>query len=235
MSSGKLQTLDRGIALLMHVAQSPRGLKIAELADRLGLHRPIAYRLVATLADHGMVTRLSDGRIVLGGGVLVLAAHAGNSLRALARPVVEDLADEVGATAFLSTAQGDECVAVLTAKPRSGILDVNYRTGTRHPLDKGAAGLAILAGRAPRADEPQAVTAARRNGFSITRGELRSGAVGVSSAVPMPEAGPGGFELSIGVFALDTLDTGPASKAVTAAARRLAAALDHTAENQRRQ
>lgn len=218
MTSGKLQTLDRGMALLMLVARTDGGLKIADLADQLGLHRAIAYRIVATLADHGMVTRLADGRIVLGGGALMLGAHAEGNLRALARPVVEELAENSGATAFLSMAQGADCVAILTAEPRDVIINIHYRVGTRHPIGKGAAGLAILAGRAERPEDPEAVRSARRDGYAVTRGELQKGAMGISSPVRMNDEGFAGLECSIGVVALDTLDIDRASTAVLAAA-----------------
>ncbi|GHH03287.1 IclR family transcriptional regulator [Pseudodonghicola xiamenensis] len=226
MSSGKLQTLDRGIALLMQVARSGGGLKIADLADQLGLHRAIAYRIVATLADHSMVTRLPDGRIVLGSGAIVLGVHAEGSLRTMARPVVEELAAETGCSAFLSMAQGEDCVAVLSTEPREAFLNVHYRVGTRHPLERGASGIAILSSRPEQPGESEAIRAARRDGYAITRGELQKGAIGISSPLRISTEGlqgPGfeGMEFSVGVVALDDLDIERVSAAVRAAAAAL--------------
>ena len=51
MAAGTLQTLERGIAVLQAVAASETGLRIDEIAERLGVHRAIAYRLVNTLAE----------------------------------------------------------------------------------------------------------------------------------------------------------------------------------------
>lgn len=226
MTSGKLQTLDRGITALQMVARTEGGLKIAELADELGLNRAIVYRLVATLADHGMVQRLADGRIVLGSGAILLAAHAERNLRALARPLVESLAEHSGATAFLSMAQGSDCVAILTAEPRDAFLNIHYRVGTRHPIDRGAPGLAILAGRPERPGDSEAVKAARRDGYCVTRGELQKGAVGVASPIRMSSSGLTGIELSIGVVALDNLDLERARDAVIDAAERFSSQLD---------
>lgn len=223
MTTNKLRTLDRGLAALDLVARARDGLRIAEIAEKLGVHRAIAYRIIATLTDNAMVQRLPDGRIILGSGAIVLAAHAEGAIRTLARPVVEDLAERTGATAFLSMAQGADCVAILTAEPRNAFLNIHYRVGTRHPIDKGAAGLAILSGRPAQPDDPDPVQTARRDGYSLTRGELQKGAVGVSSPVAQP---PGnGFEFSIGVVALDDLNLDVAPHAVTDAAERLSAFL----------
>ncbi len=225
MSVGKLQTLDRGIAALFMVARAEGGLKISELADQLELNRAIVYRIVATLSDHGMVQRLKDGRIVLGSGAVLLAAHAEANVRALARPIIESLAERTCATAFLSMAHGTECVAILTAEARNAFLNIQYRLGSRHPLNMGAAGLAILAGRPERPDDLESVRIARRDGCSVTRGELQPGALGVASPVQMPLKGFAGMELSIGVVALENLDLGGAREAVMHTAKSLSVQL----------
>ena len=45
------QTLARGLSALQMVADSPSGLTVQQLADRVGVHRTIAYRLLSTLAE----------------------------------------------------------------------------------------------------------------------------------------------------------------------------------------
>ena len=60
MVATTLQTLDRGLAVLATLADAPLGLKPAELAQRLDVHKAIAYRLVATLETHGLVRRLAE-------------------------------------------------------------------------------------------------------------------------------------------------------------------------------
>ncbi|TGD96805.1 IclR family transcriptional regulator [Methylobacterium nonmethylotrophicum] len=221
MADGRLQTLDRGLAALWILARHPRGLKIAELADALGVHRAIAYRIVATLADHGMTFRLPDNRIILGSGAIALAVHAEGNVRVLGRPIVERLAAQTGATAFLSMAQGSDCVALLSAEPPGQRLSIHYRVGSRSPLDKGAPGLALLAGRPERSDDPEAVKVARRQGYCVTRNELQDGAVGAASPIRMPRAGYPGLELSIGVVALSALDLDRAEAAIRSAAAAL--------------
>lgn len=224
-TAGKLQTLDRGIAALFHIASAEGGMKIAELADKLDLSRAIVYRLVATLSDHGMVQRLPDGRVVLGSGAILLAAYSEGNVRALARPMLESLAERTGATAFLSMAHGTECVAILTAEPRNAFLNIQYRVGSRHPIEMGAAGLAILAGRPDQPGDSEVVQAARRDKCCVTRGELQQGAIGVASPIRMPARGFAGIELSIGVVALENLSLELAREAVIHAAASLSAQL----------
>jgi len=218
-----LQTLDRGIQALQIIAQHANGITIADLASRLDIHRAIVYRLIATLEAHSLVSRTAEGLIYLGGGILVLASRFEPQLRSVAQPMLHDLAKETRATAFISQAQGDECVVIMVAEPEEGLLRVGYRVGSRHPLTLGAAGIAILAGRPEQAGEPEAVRQARRDGFSLTRGQLQRGAVGVAS--PLHSSGQlhRAFGACIGVVAMDDLDTETAIAAVKAAAQRLSA------------
>lgn len=217
-----LQTLDRGIRALEIVSQRPGGVSIAELSAELDVARAIGYRIVATLEKHSLVTRTADGRIRLAAGTAVLGARFRPRLREVAQPVLRELAQRTSATAFLSTLEGDECVVIAVAEPDSGILRVGYRTGTRHPVTRGATGISILALRPESDGDTDAVRQARKDGFSITRGELEHGAVGVAAGI----RGPGGddnaaFASSVGVVAIEGLDTESAATAVVASAERI--------------
>jgi DNA-binding IclR family transcriptional regulator len=86
---------------------------------------------------------------------------------------------------------------------------VAYRTGSRHPLERGAAGRAILAGRSGQ-DRPVA-----------TSGELQPGAYGVAA----PVLGVPGLEASVGVVALAPLDVATVGEQVMAAAATVHCAL----------
>lgn len=220
-----LQTLDRGLRALAAISGQEDGLSVADLAARLGVHRAITYRLAKTLEAHGLVARGAEGRLFLGAGLLSLASRFEPQLRSVARPLLHELAQETRAAAFLSVPQGEECVAIMVAEPEGGLLRLAYRVGSRHPLTLGAAGIAILAGRPERPGEPAAVREARGVGFSVTRGQLQAGAVGVASPVHGARPRPIGFEASLGVIALDDLDIAHATAAVVACARRLAASI----------
>lgn len=221
----RLQTLDRGLEALRLLGNAAGGMKVSELAQALAIHRAIAYRIVATLQDHGMAYRLEDGRIALGNGVIPLGVKAEGNLRLVARPLIEALARQVDTAAFLSIADGNEGVAILTAAPPDSFLDISYRVGSRHRLDRGAAGIAILAGRPETPADSDAVRQARRDGYCLTRGQLQKGAVGIASPVRVPRGSYPGLDCAVGVVGLEGLDTGLAQRAVMECASALSLAI----------
>ena len=155
-----LQTLDRGLEAMDVVARRTDGISPAVLADELGVHRAGAYRILATLEQRHLVTKGADGRYRLGSGALAYAGRFMSQYRLAAQPIVQELADQSGCTAFVSIADGDESVAIAVAEPSvRGAIGISYQIGTRHPLSSGADGIAILAQRPPRPDDPEAVLA----------------------------------------------------------------------------
>jgi len=204
------QTLDRGVRLLRLVADSGApGLTITELAHRLEVGRPVVYRLVATLAEHDLVRRAPDARVRLGLGVLQLASAIHPGLRELVTPVLRELADAAGATAHLTIAEGQEATALAVVEPSWTDFHVSYRVGSRHRLDRGAAGKAIVAART---GNPAVV---------CTQGELQSGATGVALAV----TGVPGLDASVGVVSLEAIDQDHVSALVKRAVGSVEAAL----------
>lgn len=204
------QTVDRALQLLELLGPGPHvaGLTVTQLAGELGVGRPVVYRLVRSLEARGFVRRFSDGRYRLGPMVHRLAAAVEDELAAVATPILSKLADELGATAHLTVAHGAEAVAVAVVEPSWTSMHVTYRVGSRHLLERGAAGRAILGGRA---GERAPVS---------SHGELQSGAFGVAA----PVLGLSGIEASIGVIALSPFEGEQASAPVLAAAAAFAEA-----------
>ena len=106
------QTLSRGIRILEVLADAREPLAIDEIARRLEVHRSVAYRLLRTLEDHGLVGRDANGRILLGARMAALAAGVAHDLQAEALPELTDVANELGMTCFLSVLDHDECVTL---------------------------------------------------------------------------------------------------------------------------
>lgn len=248
MTAETSQTLDRGLRALEVLAGATGGLSMTELAAALEVSRPVAYRLVATLEVHGYVRRTDDGRARLGFGVLHLARRVQPLLRTAALPALRSLAEQVGATAHLTVVDGAEALAVAVVEPSWTDLHVAYRVGTRHPLDKAAAGRAILQARATgvRAEPGASASSGPAGGdggsaggdlglsagdvgpsggdaapYVVSTGELQPGAHGVAAAV----RGVPAVEASVGVVSLGALDPAVAGPRVVSAAAAVAAAL----------
>ena len=181
------QTLARGLTALQLICQSPSGLTIQEVAERLEIHRTVASRLLMTLVQFRLVAR-SGGRYRPGAALAVLGASFDNSLRALSAPVLRGLADRTQATASLLVAEGDEQVAVAVIVPADVSYHLSFSEGSRHPIDRGAAGLALLASSPPAPGERDLITLARSQGWVMTHGEIEPNAYGL--AVPVKRIPP---------------------------------------------
>ncbi|HEX8970337.1 IclR family transcriptional regulator [Oryzihumus sp.] len=205
------QTLDRGLGVLQLLGsrENAGGLTITEIASALGVGRPVVYRLVATLESRDFVTRREDGRIRLGLAITRLSSSVLPLLREAAMPMLRTLADSVGATAHLTVVEGGEALAIAVVEPSWTDFHVAYRVGSRHRLESGAAGRAILGARA---GDPA---------YVVSDGELQAGAHGVAA----PLVGVAGLEASVGVVAMVPLDVSAVGPQVQAAASTLAAAL----------
>jgi len=221
MRQGSL-TLERGLRVLRTLAEQPEGLTVTELADELETHRAGIYRLVGPLQAERLVVKGADGRYTLGLGLLELAGAVRSRLQEVAVRELRRLADEVRATTALTVRDGDEAVVAAVVEPTSTVMHIAYRPGLRHPLDRAAPGLAILAGGPPLPGEREEVTICRGRGWTVTTGELLPGATGIG--VPIPVQGHAG-EASISAVWVEPRDPATVAGPVVRAAQAIAAAL----------
>ncbi len=184
------QTLARGLTALQLVAVAPAGLTVQQVADKIGVHRTIAYRLLATLAEFRLVTKGEDGRHRPAAGLAVLGASFDRNVRQLSLPTLRTLADDLGTTVSLLVAEGDQQVAVAVIVPTQVAYQLAFHEGSRYPLNRGAAGIALLASMPAHPGERKLVTRAREQGWVITHGEIEPNtyglAVGVARQPPSP-------------------------------------------------
>jgi DNA-binding IclR family transcriptional regulator len=189
-SSVTNQTLDRGLSALSFIAGASEPISIAALAGELDIHRSMAYRIVRTLEAHGLTRRDGDGRCHPGHRLAELSRGVERSMRWIARAELERIADALGLTAFVAVRSGDDALTIDSAEPARADSVVSYRPGTRHPLDRGAPGLALLAGGPARAGERPEVTEARERGFARSTGEVVPGLGSIATWVPAGDAEP---------------------------------------------
>jgi DNA-binding IclR family transcriptional regulator len=194
-------TLDRGLRVLGFLAASERDVSVAEIANELSLHRQAIYRLLGTLEDHGLAMKSAPGRYRLGFATVNLVGAWLPRLEAAVRPLLMALAEQCSATAVFAGSEGADAVALIVAEPTHTGFHIAYRPGARHPLTRGAVGVAILAGRSPEAGESPDVTAARPLGVAITRGQVTPGAIGVAAPVHLWSHSTAA-DASVGVIAM---------------------------------
>ena len=140
------QTLSRGIRVLEILAEADEPMSIVDLAAALAVHRSIAYRILRTLEDHGLVVRDSAGLVRLGPRLAALARGVSRDLQAAALPALTRIANELGMTAFIAVLDHAEAVTLVSIEPRRAHATVAQQPGTRHPLHRGAPGKAIQSG-----------------------------------------------------------------------------------------
>ncbi|MGC9500981.1 IclR family transcriptional regulator [Streptomyces sp. WG7] len=220
MTAETSQTLDRGLRVLKLLADTDHGLTVTELSHKLGVNRTVVYRLLATLEQHALVRRDLGGRARVGLGVLGLGRQVHPLVREAAMPALRSLAEDIGATAHLTLVDGAEALAVAVVEPTWTDYHVAYRAGFRHPLERGAAGKAILSAR-QRTQGAGTGEAVDGPGFTLTHGELEAGACGAAA----PLLGVTGVEGSVGVVMLSDVVPERVGARVMDAAREVAEAL----------
>lgn len=184
------QTLARGLTALQLVADSPGGLTAQQLAERVGVHRTIAYRLLTTLAQFHLVAKGEDGRYRPAAGLAVLGASFDRNVRQVSLPTLRTLADELGTTVSLLIAEGEQQVAIAVIVPSHVAYQLSFHEGSRYPLDRGAAGIALLASMPPRPGERDLVARARERGWVSTYGEIEPNTFGLAVPVRRPAPSP---------------------------------------------
>jgi DNA-binding IclR family transcriptional regulator len=200
--NGRIQSVDRAVELLEAVAAAPEPETAPTLAERCGLNRSTAWRLLATLEHHGLVERdPASNRYSLGFAVLRLAAAAGHEpLVRLAHPVIRRLAEATGETVNVAVARRLELVyADQVQAPH--VMAPNW-LGHTVPLHATSTGKAFMAALPPaeldallrqrleRFTETTITDAGalraelddvRERGYAVSHGELEPSLWGVSA------------------------------------------------------
>lgn len=220
------QTLSRGIRVLEILSDSPRALTIAEIAEALGAHRSVAYRILRTLEDHLLLSRDHSGRFRLGSGLAVLARNVERGLQSAALPELILLSDHLDMTAFVAVWDRDECVTLAAIEPHHSRGAVVQRPGSRHPVHSGAPGIAIQSAFSEEdwnlmspsmSYRPQAV-AARSVGYAESHDEVIRGVSSVAVPVVLPGERPAALAV---VYVRSTQDAAEIGAELSTSAQRI--------------
>ena len=189
------KTADQALAVLLELSEHGPATPAA-LARSLKLNRTVVHRLLSTPHRRGFVTRQADGYVP--GAILVRIANGIQPvLRAQGRAVMLDLEERIGETVVMHIPDGEDAVVLEQVVGERNVVRVEHRIGSRHPLDLGASGRAILAflptiaeHLVRRSDKPDALgrqlESVRQLGYALSHDELQQGVHGI--AVPVLSA-----------------------------------------------
>ncbi|MEE2664835.1 MAG: IclR family transcriptional regulator [Myxococcota bacterium] len=174
-----IQTVQNAMRLLESF-QDDIELGVSELSRRLGLHKNNVFRLLATLEQSGHIEQsAATDRYRLGPRCLELGRSFARGSRLLerARPLLSDLANDLGESAHLGVMHNFEVVHLDGEQPRQLVL-ASSRVGGRMPVHSSALGKVLIgnADEATRTDYDTQVVArgleARTDGTITDRDKL---------------------------------------------------------------
>jgi DNA-binding IclR family transcriptional regulator len=141
----QIQVIDRAAALLDAIARYPEPVSLKVLSAEAGLHPSTAHRILASLIHNRFVERDLAGHYRLGLRLLQLGVrlHGNVDVRAIARPVMDELRDRLGESINLTIREGDEVVYIEKATPNR-MIHVQQLVGARAPLHVTAVGKLML-------------------------------------------------------------------------------------------
>jgi DNA-binding IclR family transcriptional regulator len=205
MNDYTVASVDSALKLLAIVADHPR-LGLSELAERAELNTSRTFRLLATLAAHGLIQRSGEPAIyTLGTQALVLGIAAGRQidLAAASQAPLMRLAELFNEACQIRVRDGDETICIARVES-SHVVRVYGTIGNRRPIHVGASGKLLLAytpdderehiltrdmrsfTKETRVDSDalrQELDVIREQGYSVSLGEATSGVVAI--AVPI--------------------------------------------------
>jgi len=205
-----VESLARGIRLMECFSVRRPSLSLTEIAEEMGIPKPSAYRLAATLVSTGCLQYDPDTkRYRLGIKTLEFghACLAGLGFPDAAQPILEELVHRTRESASMAILDGDEIVYVARVASRR-VMSVNLSVGARLPAHCTSMGRILLAGldedefrrwldRAELTAYTQftitdkqklaeRVRLAREQGYTVTSQELEMGLT--SAAAPVRDA-----------------------------------------------
>jgi DNA-binding IclR family transcriptional regulator len=144
----RIQALDRAAAVLNCFEVGEPELNVRDIAERTGLHKSTAHRLLMALQHNGFVEQdPRSGRYHLGLQLVKLGEHAVQRLdvRMIARPLLEELAAQTGETVHLAVLDAAQ-VVMLDRVEGMAHLSTPSLPGRLFPAYCTSLGKALLAG-----------------------------------------------------------------------------------------
>ncbi|MEG3125905.1 IclR family transcriptional regulator [Sphingomonas sp. GB1N7] len=146
-----VQVIARAASVLRALENQPQGLSLGDLASQLGLARSTVQRIVKALADEQLLMPASSkSRVKLGPLLVRLGQSAEVDILQFVKPVMEELAAQIGETVDLSLFKDRTALFIDQVVGTQRLAAVSH-SGTEFPLHSTANGKALLASLAPSA------------------------------------------------------------------------------------
>ena len=202
-----IEAVDRAGRILFALAASPRESSLLDVANRAGLSKPTAFRILATLVAEGLASQNPEtasyrlGVLPLG---LANAVLQSIPVRAMALSVMTSLRDKVNETVVLAVRDHDFRVNVESVEALNTISQ-SQQIGVPIPLYAGATSRVFLAAMEPqelsayldrtqlqsfsdttiteRARLEGEIERVRKHGFAISSAEFTVGGVAVARII----------------------------------------------------
>lgn len=142
----QLHSLDRAVSVLEVLGESDVPLSLAEICQRMGLHKSTAHRSLMVLERSALIERTQENRFRLGLKLYELGNRAVEQidLRSRVHPFFRRLSMQVGETVHLSVLQKTRVVYLDKVEPNRRVC-VSSKIGTSNPVYCTAMGKAMLA------------------------------------------------------------------------------------------
>ena len=143
----QLQSLDRAVSVLELLGESEGPLSLADVCERMTLHKSTAHRALMVLERTGLIERTPENRFRLGLKLYELGSRAIEQvdIRARVQPWLRRLAAQVGETIHLGVLQKTTVVYLDKVEPSNRRVWLASRIGTSNPVYCTAMGKAMLA------------------------------------------------------------------------------------------
>lgn len=144
------------MAILTAFTPARPTLGLGEIARLTGLTRSTTHRILSSLVEHQLVSKVgNDGRYALGPRLLRLASTvtATMNVTVLARPIMTRLRDDTGETVGLHVMHSYRRVVVDQVESRATLRRTYTEIGEALPLHQGAPGKILLAHCPPDVQE----------------------------------------------------------------------------------
>tara|TARA_R110000751_G_scaffold8822_2_gene33970 strand:- start:48378 stop:49118 length:741 start_codon:yes stop_codon:yes gene_type:complete len=178
----RVASLERALSILSVFESSEAPVTLAQIAQSTGLYKSTILRLIASFEDHGYVQRSNDGATYTVGPTafrLGVTYKKFFELDEAIEAALEDLVRNGTESASFHVINRDHRICVLRVDSNHPTLD-RVETGSRLPLDRGAAGKILRAYSGMDTPEKLGIGA---DGIAVSHGELDPSCAAISAPV----------------------------------------------------